>query len=303
MAKAWQERRNKRRRRRIVAAAVGAAALLGAGVAAYFVLRPTPAEWIAQSDPLEVIAAAHEEMVDAATAGVDMTVHSEQIPSGADPSPAPVTYGGTGAYDFDAVQGEVTFDLSDAPPGSVGTLGGLGHFPTVFDPPDFIVRVDDLPEPVETNEPWVRFDQHSLVANDLDVGEIRKLQWADPGLLLSFLASEPANIERRETHLRQAHLTHYGLTADPSRVKAPQFEPVLDQLVEHFDVRVVPVDVWVDQQLRVERLRMSLQPRVSSELGARFTYRVDVTFSDHGEPVDISEPETANVTPINELID
>jgi hypothetical protein len=127
----------------------------------------------------------------------------------------------------------------------------------------------------------------------------------NPADLLSSLRAVSKRVKNLGSAVvRGVQVTHYRVAVDPARAAslAPHSERAgMRAFARH--VRVGPVDVWVDEQNLVRRLRTSLSfhaaPGPHFGSGGRFVQTLD--FFDFGVPVNVSAPPADKVTNISQL--
>jgi hypothetical protein len=127
----------------------------------------------------------------------------------------------------------------------------------------------------------------------------------DPGDLLASLTAVSSNVSKLGvTSVRGVRVTHLRLDVDPakaaSRVSRGQ-RADFGAFAASLGAATIPVDVWVDQQNRVRRVRWSprLPGGMGATAGARFTQTAD--FYDFGVAVRVSAPPAGQVTSISHL--
>jgi hypothetical protein len=127
----------------------------------------------------------------------------------------------------------------------------------------------------------------------------------DPGDLLASLTAASTNVSNLgAATVRGVPVTHLRLDVDPAKAvsRVPRGQRAgLRAFAASLGAATIPVDVWVDQQNRVRRVRWS--PRLPGGTGApgatRFTQTAD--FYDFGVRVQVSAPPTGQVASLSHL--
>lgn len=128
---------------------------------------------------------------------------------------------------------------------------------------------------------------------------------ADPGNLLASLRAVASSVTTLgSTTIRGVPVTHFRVRVDPAKAasRLPRWQRAgLRAFAKSLGAATIPVDVWVDQQNLVRRVRISLRPQTSSGAprGARITQTAD--FYDFGVPVRVSPPPAAEVISLPRL--
>lgn len=150
---------------------------------------------------------------------------------------------------------------------------------------------------------WVAFG--SAAGAGLGTALLGPFGGTDPGDLLASLTAASTSVSNLGTaSVRGVRVTHLRLDVDPakaaSRVPSGQ-RAGLRAFAASLGAATIPVDVWVDQQNRVRRVRWS--PRLPGGTGApgatRFTQTAD--FYDFGVKMRVSAPPAGQVTSFSHL--
>lgn len=104
--------------------------------------------------------------------------------------------------------------------------------------------------------------------------------------------------------IRGVGVTHFQVNVDPAKAasQVPRWRRAGFQAFAHsLGAATIPVDLWVDRQNLVRRMRTSLHPPAGLGMpsSARITQTVD--FYDFGTPVRVSAPPAAHVASMSQL--
>jgi hypothetical protein len=127
----------------------------------------------------------------------------------------------------------------------------------------------------------------------------------DPRDLLSSLTAISSSVAKLgSAAIRGVQVTHFRVSVDPAKAasRVPRWQRAgFHAFAKSLGAVTVPVDVWVDQQNLVRRVRISLHPPGGSgePAGARITQTAD--FYDFGVPVRVSAPPAAEVASMSQL--
>ncbi|HSD79892.1 MAG TPA: hypothetical protein VLB47_04495 [Solirubrobacteraceae bacterium] len=195
----------------------------------------------------------------------------------------PIT--GGGAVDLKASRARLT----------VGTrLPGAGTLSVdqLVDGQTLYVRTPALFSFLPGGKEWLKIDlARAARAKGIDLGSLRGLSASgDPSQYVAWLAVA-GNARRvgRET-IRGVPTTHYAARVDVRRL-ATSADPSLRRSVEQLGVRSVPVDVWLDGQALVRRMRLAVGSGATA-VPAKMDLTID--FSDFGTAVDAAPPDAAS---------
>lgn len=210
------------------------------------------------------------------------------------------TFRGEGVFDFQRKQGTVTLDLE----GVEGS--GLPSTELVFQ--DYVVYYG-LPEGIlPGGKRWLRLDLQSLAeSSSLDFGSLVQGAQADPSQYLLWLAAlGPEAEELGEEEVRGVPTTHYRASVDLRRLEtqAPEgregeWQAYVQSLATGLGTYEVPVEIWVDGEGYVRRLRQEY-PVAGSD--GTISTTVTTELYDFGVEVDVQVPPADQVASIGDLI-
>ena len=150
---------------------------------------------------------------------------------------------------------------------------------------------------------WVAIG--SAAAGGLGTALLGPFGGTDPGDLLAALTAVSSNVSKLgAATIRGVPVTHLRMDVDPAKAAArvPGSQRAgFRAFTASLGAATIPVDVWVDQQNRVRRIRWSphLPGGVGAPAGARFTQTAD--FYDFGVPVRVSASPAGQVASISHL--
>jgi predicted transcriptional regulator len=223
-------------------------------------------------------------------------------------APEPFTMTGEGVFDSSERKGRMTMDLSAL---AEGTGQELGDAEMIFD--EFVVymKFPFLQELQPSLKPWLKFDIRELGKEQgFDLGQLSQLNQNDPSQALQYLRAASDDVrEVGKEEVRGVETTHYRMTIDLQKVvdQAPedqreQLRASIDQLIEQSRVRMVPTEVWIDDDGLARRMKFTYE-------GMRFApgQQGDMTMMmelyDFGVEVNVEPPPESEVTDVQELIE
>jgi hypothetical protein len=155
-----------------------------------------------------------------------------------------------------------------------------------------------LPQEVAPGKPWVRIDpnSNSEVAKVLGSMSDQLSKNADPRAALKTFENAGEITDTREEDLDGKPTTHYTITVDVEKMAANQTDPAVKQAMEQAiagGMTDFTVDVWVDEEDLPLRFRMDT-PTPDGQ-GGMTSVKMQVDYSEWGEPVDITAPPADQV--------
>jgi hypothetical protein len=206
--------------------------------------------------------------------------------------------GGEGAFDFERRTGriEVGTDSPQGAPFSEATV--------VFVDTTAYYRLP--PGALPGGKRWLQLDLQSLAdASALDFGPLVQASQADPTQYLLWLgALGPEVTKAGETRVRGVPTTRYRAAVDLARLgeQAPrgrkdEWAAYGDTLRRRLGVETVPVEVWVDGDGLVRRLRLEYASEAEGTATA-----VTTELFDFGVSVNAQAPPPGQVASINDFI-
>lgn len=153
---------------------------------------------------------------------------------------------------------------------------------------------------VPGKKPWVKYDLQKI--NTSLYGDRAKAMLdnppTDPGGMLTYLRGVTTAQESGNAEIRGAKTTHYKAKVDLKKAgkgQGPQVQQSLQQLGQQLGKRPLSLQVWLDEQDRVRRLKATLPASQPGAGGLVLTEE----FYDYGQSVEVeapSESKTASMT-------
>lgn len=227
---------------------------------------------------------------------------------------SPLGFSMAGAYDTPAGKAEMTMDLgslAELVGGFAGSLGG-GAPSELADPGKWklelrldgtvaYMRLPFLAGELPEGKEWVELDLgRAAEMQGLDLAELRSFaQGSDPREALDYLRSIAGELTRMGTEdVRGVPTVHYFAVVDWQKALARAAREanqagLFDQLQSlRGVVQNIPVDVWVDADMLVRRMKMDLSASSGvQQASAAFVLEL----FDYGQPVDVEAPPAADV--------
>jgi hypothetical protein len=235
-------------------------------------------------DPLGLVTTAGAETVDGGVARLHLTT---EVQSGA----ATVTVESEGLVDYEGDRSSVTTQLPQ----------GRGELEVVAEGTTLYLRGPNIGAELGITTPWASVDLERVGdATGTDVDELRSSNETASGLALLSGAEEVEEVG--EEDIDGTETTHYRATID-LRKAAEEAGAITDrarfeQFVERLGDEDVDVDVWLDGEERVRRLRY--EQAVPDQRGASAT--VTLELSDFGVDEQVEVPETAEATDVTDKV-
>jgi hypothetical protein len=217
---------------------------------------------------------------------------------------------GDGVFDYSRPQGRMTIDLGNLAELSEGVLVDR-PMEVVFDGLVYYMRFPGgLMELGGLGDKWLKIDLAKLDAETgVDLGALQQAN-QNPAQLLQFLRGTSDDIdELGQESVRGVETTHYRATVDLDEAAEhgadmgefsdqmrEQLEAEIERMKRQTGLETVPMDVWLDEDDLVRRLRMQLTFPVEGEQ-AGMDMKLD--FFDFGVDVRIAPPpasETVDIT-------
>ena len=243
---------------------------------------------VSGSDPSSLIAAAGQKTRAAGGARVSFTL--EMAGGQADG-----TMSGDGVFDQNG--GRMTMDLGGLGGGALGS----GKAEVIF---KGLVYYMKLPAEAMAQLPpgknWLKFDLGVLSKQQgLDLEQLTQLNQSDPSQSLQLLSGAEDFQEVGTEEVRGAETTHYRGTVDMSKVADNAPEDLRDdirRIIEQTGDRTVPMDIWIDGDGLVRRLRWT------QHLQQGTTMTMSEELYDFGAEVDATTPPESEVLDLTALL-
>ena len=220
----------------------------------------------------------------------------------------PFTMTGEGVFDSSESKGRMTMDLSAL---AEGSGQDFGEAELIFD--DFVVymKFPFLQELQPGLRPWLKFDIRELGKEQgFDLGQLSQLNQNDPSQALQYLRAASDDVkEVGKEAVRGVETTHYRMTIDLKKVvdqaledQREQLRASIDQIVEQSGVRMVPTEVWIDEDGLARRMKLTYEDMRFAP-GQQGDMTMTMELYDFGVEVDVEPPPESEVTDVQELIE
>ena len=157
-------------------------------------------------------------------------------------------------------------------------------------------------------KPWIKMDLEKMGADaGLDMGGLMQGGTSDPSQMLEFLRGVADIDVVGDEEIRGASATHYKGTLDFDKIieEAPAetrkvLEASIDQMSEMVGSPTIPVDVWIDDEGRVVRMKESFELSEGEADGTTMNMTID--FFDFGTPVEIEIPPASQISDFQDVM-
>lgn len=147
---------------------------------------------------------------------------------------------------------------------------------------------------------WIKMDLEKLGREaGFDFGQIMQAGQSDPSQGLNFLRGVTDVQAVGNEDVRGVATTHYTGVVDLLSLgtRYPEMKPSIDQLVDQSGVSRVPVEVWIDDDGFVRRMKQTL----GGNSGLQMNMTMTTDLYDFGADVSIKEPSADDVVDFAEL--
>lgn len=205
-----------------------------------------------------------------------------------------VDMSGTGAFDNAKKQGQMSYTM---------TLAGQDiDMDMVFDWPVFYMRFPPALGPLPGGKSWVEMDFEKVGQEQgIDLGQLMQAGQSDPSQGLDYLRGVSDVQAVGDEDIRGVPTTHYTGVVDLQALggKDPELKKQLDQLVERSGIESVPVEVWVDDEGFVRRMKQTLEGNGS---GLQMNMTMTTDLYDFGTDVSVEKPPADQVVDVAQLM-
>jgi hypothetical protein len=243
------------------------------------------------ADPVKALRAAATKTVAAGSARSALTLLTTAQPGGTK------TTKGTGAIDFKAKRATFAIDTS-----GLGLAGLSGTVDLVLADGVIYAKVASL----LPGKPWLKLDPKTLGASgSSNLGGLGALASGDPAAgirLLDGVADGAKKVGSEQ--VRGAATTHYRGTVDLEKVKvgaSASMKASIDALIKQLGRSTYPVDVWLDNDGLVRRLRSRQASAASGATPAATVVRTEEYYG-FGAEVAAEPPPADQVTDLADLL-
>ena len=243
----------------------------------------------AEQAPQDAIVLAASKTNDAGTYKADITGTMEMAGQSMDLS-------ATGAFDAAKKQGQMSYTM---------TLNGQDiDMEMVFDFPVIYMHFPPEIGPLPGGKSWVKMDLEKAGQKaGIDLGQLMQAGQSDPSQGLDYLRGVSDVQAVGDEDVRGVATTHYTGVVDLQALGAndPELKKQFDQLVERSGIRRVPVEVWIDDEGFVRRMKQTLEGSGSGQwMNMSMTMTTDLY--DFGTDVSVAEPPANDVVDLSELV-
>ena len=224
------------------------------------------------SATLDPVARAAE--VSSQQTGVRFSLSMQISASGLPASGAAIS--ASGYFNQRESSGEMTMNLAglSALGGSSEALSGAEHMQMIFRYPTVYVDFPGLAGKLPEGKTWMKLDLTQLAKeHGVQLPQLSSLDQTNPAEFLRYLRASGGDVTRLGSEsVGGVPTTHYGVTLSLSRIL--ESYPASDRTAMRSALGAlgssgsIPAQVWVDQQSRVRRMRMSFNVSVPSGQGA-----------------------------------
>ena len=170
-----------------------------------------------------------------------------------------------------------------------------------------VLRPDGVLASLGEGMGWVRADPADLRGTPLEAFGLATVPLQDPAVNLSLLRGATEDVEELGTEdIDGEPTTHYRLTADVQRA-AELADADTRQAIDTLGAgsgATVEMEVWVDGEERIRRVlqRTALDQSEVLDTQAEGTVQVTADLTRFGQPVDIPEPDEAEILDLDEAL-
>ena len=244
------------------------------------------AEPSAEQAPQDAVVLAASKTNDAGTYKADIT-------GSVDVAGQSIDMAGTGEFDGVQQRGNMSYTMS---------LNGQDvDMEMVFAYPAIYIHFPPELAPLPGGKTWVKMDLAKVGQQaGFDFDQIMQAGQSDPSQGLDFLRGATGVQAVGDEDVRGVPTKHYTAVVDLRSLgtKYPEMKPSIDQLVEQSGISHVPVEVWIDEDGFVRRMKQTLDGNGS---GLQMNMTMTTDLFDFGTDVFVKEPPANNVVDFSAL--
>jgi LppX/LprAFG-like lipoprotein len=247
----------------------------------------TSAETTVSPDAVQLAAS---RTTDAGSYKADMTASMEV-------SGQSVEMNGTGEFDASDQRGRMSFTTSVA--GQDLDMEMVYALPAVY-----MHYPAGLLPGLSEERPWVKLDLEKLGRQEgLDFGQLMQAGQSDPTQGLQYLKGADDIQAAGDEEVRGVQTTHYTGVVDLRALaeEDPAMKESVDQLIAQTGITRIPVDVWIDEDGLVRRLRQTMHGAASGQ-GLPLDVTTTTELYDFGTDVSVEEPPADQVIDFQDLL-
>jgi hypothetical protein len=200
---------------------------------------------------------------------------------------------GTGAFDAAKQRGHMSYSMN---------LNGVDlDMEMVFAYPVIYMELPPESGQLPAGKKWIKMDLEKLGQEaGLDLDQLMGAGQTDPSQGLDFLRGVTGVHAVGDEEVRGVSTTHYTGVVDLATLGSehPELKPSIDQLVQQSGISRVPVEVWIDGDGFVRRMKQTLE---GSGSGLPMNMTMTTDLYDFGTDVSVKEPPADEVIDFSEL--
>jgi hypothetical protein len=237
--------------------------------------------------------APQDAVVLAASKTNDAGTYKADITGSVDVAGQSIDMAGTGEFDGAQQRGNMSYTMS---------LNGQDmDMEMVFAYPAIYMHFPPELAPLPGGKTWVKMDLEKLGQQaGFDFGQIMQAGQSDPSQGLDFLRGATGVQAVGDEDVRGVATTHYTGVVDLQSLgaKSPELKAQVDQLVERSGISRVPIEVWIDDEGFVRRMKQSFEGNGTLPMNMTMT----TEFYDFGTDVSVEEPPADDVVDFSDLM-
>ena len=241
-----------------------------------------------QQAPQDAIVLAASKTNEAGTYKADITGNVDVAGQSMDMS-------GSGAFDAANKQGHMSYSMNVA--GQAIDVEMVFAFPVIY------MHFPSEMGPLPGGKTWVKMDLEKMGQQaGVDLGQLMQAGQNDPSQGLDFLRGVSDVQAVGDEDVRGVPTTHYTGVVDLQSLgeKSPELKAQIDQLIERSGISRVPVEVWIDDDGFVRRMKQSFEG--NGTLQTKMTMTMTMELYDFGTDVSVEEPPADDVVDFSELM-
>lgn len=227
----------------------------------------------------------------AKSGGEHMTFRVRIRPPGPGPS---LSITGSGDFDVSRHVGRATLQFSGLP-----QIGGPAE--EIVDGSVVYVRFPFLEGRLPSGKHWLKVDlEKQARAMGIDLNALMQNSTTDPTQLLRYLEAASTGVEKiGPERVAGVATTHYSATVDFDKLARarPNEKSSIKRLEQLTGVQYVPVDVWIDRDHYVRKVKESIEMHLLPPGGATTRMVMSFELSTFGKHVSVTPP------PVDEVVD
>jgi hypothetical protein len=216
------------------------------------------------------------------------------------------TFSGTGAFDYGARAGRMSFDMSQLAKATGTQVSGDDvRMDMIFRGLVIYMRWPLLSRSIGSAKPWIKLDLEELgKSSGMNLGQISQFSQNDPSQTLDYLRGAADVKEVGSEDVRGVNTTHYHAIVDLEQVAkdAPDaLAASIRRLIATAGGKRIPTDAWIDDEGLLRRMRYAYEtPSAATGQSARFS--VTMELFDFGADVNAESPPAHDVTDLGALL-